>query len=62
MCRYSIVLGVAVMGMLAAPLAQAAASDAMTTVEAVKACRAELGRDAKYLKVRACVIKKKKGE
>jgi hypothetical protein len=62
MLRYVIVLEVAVMGIFSAPVVQAAPSDKMTTVEAINACRAELGKDAKYLKVRTCVIKKKKGE
>jgi hypothetical protein len=33
----------------------------ITTVQAVKACRAELGKHAKFLAVRKCVIQKKNG-
>ena len=33
-----------------------------TRVEAIKECRGELGEHAKYLKVRACVLRKMKRE
>jgi len=49
-------------GTLSGSVVWAASGDKMSTVEAVNTCRAELGKDAKYLKVRACVIRKKKGE
>jgi hypothetical protein len=33
-----------------------------TKIEAIKDCRAELGEHAKYLEVRACVLRKMKRE
>ncbi len=44
------------------PAVRADPGDKMTTVQAVEACRAELGKHAKYMDVRACVVRKKKGE
>jgi hypothetical protein len=32
----------------------------MSTVEAINACRAELGKNGKYLQVRKCVTRKMK--
>jgi hypothetical protein len=39
-----------------APVVQTAPSDHMPTVQAINACRAELGGNANYLTVRKCVI------
>jgi hypothetical protein len=64
MLRIAIVIAVAATtfaGCLA-PVARAQSGSQMTTVQAVEACRAELGKHAKYMDVRACVVKKKKGE
>ena len=64
MLRYAILpilLAVAVMAVETFSVAaiQAARS---TKIEAIKDCRAELGEHAKYLKVRACVLRKMKRE
>jgi hypothetical protein len=61
MLRYVIVLQVTVLATVAAaPVAQPATSHKMSTVDAIKACRAELGKHGKYLQVRKCVIRKMK--
>ena len=62
MFKYAIVLQVAVVATAAssAPLAQPTTSHKMSTVDAINACRAELGKHEKYLQVRKCVIGKKK--
>jgi hypothetical protein len=64
MLRYVIILGVVGMavGTFSAPVVQAAPGAKMSTVQAIDACRAELGKHAKYLDVRACVVRKMKGE
>jgi len=64
MLRYVIVLELAVMAVaiFCASVIRAAAIDKMTTVEAVSACRTELSKNAKYMDVRACVIRKKQGK
>ncbi|MGO9681687.1 MAG: hypothetical protein ACLPTZ_03605 [Beijerinckiaceae bacterium] len=63
MLRYAILpilLAVAVMAVEAFSVAIQAAPS--TKIEAIKDCRAELGEHAKYLKVRACVLRKMKRE
>ncbi len=63
MLRYAILpilLAVAVMAVEAFSVAIQAAPS--TKIEAIKDCRAELGERAKYLKVRACVLRKMKRE
>jgi hypothetical protein len=55
MRRLLIVLGL--MGAVLAPLSSAAG---MTKIQAIEACRAELGQHGKYLAVRKCVIRKTK--
>ena len=62
MLRYVIVLQVTVLATVAAsaPVAQPATNHKMSTVDAIKACRAELGKHGKYLQVRKCVIRKMK--
>jgi hypothetical protein len=62
MLRYVIVLQVTVLATVAAsaPVAQPATGHKMSTVDAIKACRAELGKHGKYLQVRKCVIRKTK--
>ena len=62
MLRYVIVLQVTVLATVAAsaPVAQPSTSHKMSTVDAIKACRAELGKHGKYLQVRKCVIRKMK--
>jgi hypothetical protein len=62
MFKYAIVLQVAVVATAAssAPLAQPTTSHKMSTVDAINACRAELGKHGKYLQVRKCVIGKTK--
>jgi hypothetical protein len=62
MLRYAIVLQVAVVATaaFAAPVAQPVTTHKMSTVDAIKACRAELGKHGKYLQVRRCVIHKMK--
>ena len=63
MLRYAILpilLGVAVMAVGAFSVAIQAAPS--TKIEAINGCRAELGKHAKYLDVRACVLRKMKGE
>jgi hypothetical protein len=60
MLRYVVVLQVTVLTTVvaSAPVAQPATSHKMSTVDAIKACRAELGKHGKYLQVRKCVIRK----
>jgi hypothetical protein len=60
MLRYAILLGVAVMAVEAFSVAIQAAPSAK--IQAINGCRAELGKHAKYLDVRACVLRKMKGE
>jgi len=63
MLRYAILtilLAVAVMAVEAFSVAIQAAPS--TKIEAIKDCRAELGEHAKYLEVRACVLRKMKRE
>jgi hypothetical protein len=63
MLRYAILpilLAVAVMTVEAFSVAIQAAPS--TKIEAIKDCRAELGERAKYLEVRACVLRKMKRE
>ena len=61
MLRYAIVLQVAVVATAAfsAPAVQPATSHKMSTADAIKACRAELGKHGKYLQVKRCVAQKK---
>jgi hypothetical protein len=61
MLRYVIVLQVAVAATAAisAPVAHPAASHKMSTADAINACRAELGKQGKYLQVKNCVSQKK---
>ncbi len=61
MLGYAILLGVAV---IAAETFSVAAIQAAPSarVQAINACRAELGEHAKYMEVRACVLRKMKGE
>ena len=63
MLRYAIVLQVAVVATAAfsAPATHQAAGHKMSTIDAINACRAELGKNAKYLIVRKCVPQKTKG-
>ena len=62
MLRCVIVLQVTVLATVAAsaPVAQPTTSHKMSTVDAIKACRVELGKHGKYLQVRKCVIRKMK--
>ena len=63
MLRYAILpilLAVAVMAVEAFSVAIQAAPS--TKIEAIKDCRAEFGEHAKYLEVRACVLRKMKRE
>jgi hypothetical protein len=61
MLRYVIVLATAAMtmGIISIHGVEAAG---MSQIDAINACRAELGKQAKYLDVRKCVIRKMKGE
>jgi hypothetical protein len=61
MLGYAILLGVAVIAVetFSVVAIQAAPS---ARVQAINACRAELGKQAKYRDVRACVLRKMKGE
>jgi hypothetical protein len=63
MLRYAIALQVTVIATSAfpAPVAQpATTSHKMSTVEAINACRVELGKHGKYCQVRKCVMQKLK--
>jgi hypothetical protein len=59
--RYAIVLQLIVMATPAfsAPVTHSTTNHKMSTVEAINACRAALGRHGKYLQVRKCVIQKR---
>lgn len=57
MRRLMIVAGL--LGAVAAPLSSVHAAG-MTKIQAIEACRAELGQHAKYLAVRKCVMQKVK--
>ena len=61
MLRYAIVLQLTVMATPAfsAPVTQSTTDHKMSTVEAIKACRAALGKHGKYLQVRKCVMQKR---
>jgi hypothetical protein len=61
MLRYAIVLSVVMVTTAAfsAPVAHPATSNQMSTTDAINACRAELGKHAKYLQVKKCVTEKK---
>ena len=64
MLRYAIfpiLLAVAVMA-VETFLVAAIQGAPSTKIEAIKDCRAELGEHAKYLEVRACVLRKMKRE
>jgi hypothetical protein len=52
-------VAVMVVGTICPPAVQA---DPSAKIQAINACRAELGKNAKYLDVRACVNRKMKGE
>jgi len=58
MSRYGLVVALIAVGFCCSA-AQAASS---AKIQAINACRAELGRHAKYMDVRACVLRKIKGE
>ena len=62
MLRFAIVLSVVMVTTAAfsAPVASPAASNQMSTADAINACRAELGKHAKYLQVKKCVTEKTK--
>jgi hypothetical protein len=61
MLRYAIVLQVALVVTAASSAAdtQPTAIDKMSTVHAIKACRAEVGRHGRYSPVRKCVSQKR---
>ena len=61
MLRYAILLQVAAALTVAfsTHVVRAAPSDKLSTIQAIKACRAELGQKGKYLQVRKCVTKKR---
>jgi hypothetical protein len=61
MLRYAIVLQVVVAATaaFAAPATHPAAGHKMSTIDAINACRAELGKHGKYLQVRKCVAEKR---
>jgi hypothetical protein len=61
MLRYAIVLHVAVVATAAfsAPATHPAAGHKMSTIDAINACRAELGKHGKYLQVKKCVTQKR---
>jgi hypothetical protein len=61
MLRYAIVLSAVMVTTAAfsAPVAHPATSNQMSTADAINACRAELGKHAKYLQVKKCVAEKK---
>jgi hypothetical protein len=61
MLRYAIVLSVVMVTTAAfpAPVVHPATSNQMSTADAINACRAELGKHAKYLQVKKCVTEKK---
>jgi hypothetical protein len=61
MLRYAIVLQVALVATAAssAPDTQPTTIEKMSTVDAFKACRAELGRHGRYSQVRKCVSQKR---
>ena len=61
MLRYAIVLQVALVATAAssAPDTQPTTIEKMSTVDAIKACRAELGRHGRYSQVRKCVSQKR---
>jgi hypothetical protein len=42
-----------------APVVQPATAHKISTIDAIKACQAELGKHGKYLQVRKCVLQKK---
>jgi hypothetical protein len=59
--RCAILPGLAVMAALTFSIAAIQASPS-TKVQAINDCRVELGKQAKYGDVRACVLRKMKGE
>lgn len=61
MLKYVTIMSFALMmvGTISALAEQPAPS---AKIQAINACRAELGKNAKYLDVRACVVRKMKGE
>jgi len=61
MLRCAIVPGLAVMAALAFSIAAIQAGPS-TKIQAINGCRAELGKHAKYMDVRACVLRKMKDE
>jgi hypothetical protein len=62
MLKYAIVLQVALFATAAfsAPAAHTPTGSSMSTADAINACRAELGKHAKYLHVKRCVTQKTK--
>ena len=60
MLWYAIFPGLAVIAALAFSIAATNAGPS-TKIQAINGCRAELGEHAKYLDVRACVLRKMKG-
>jgi hypothetical protein len=61
MLRCAILAGLAVMAVLTFSIAEIQAGPS-ARVQAINTCRAELGKHAKYMDVRACVLRKMKGE
>ena len=61
MLRYAIVLQVTVAATtaFAAPAIHPATGHKMSTVDAISACRAELGKHGEYLQVKKCVAQKR---
>jgi hypothetical protein len=61
MLGYAILLGAAVIAVETFSVAAIQAGPS-TKIQAIKDCRAELGEHAKYMDVRACVLRKMKRE
>ena len=61
MVRHLIVLTTAAIAMATFSAHRAEASG-MTQIQAITACRAELGKHAKYMDVRKCVVEKMKAQ
>jgi len=61
MVRCAIFSGLAVIAVLSFSIAAIQAGPS-TKIQAIEDCRAELGEHAKYMKVRACVLRRMKRE
>lgn len=61
MLRYAIVLQMAVVATAAssAPVTHHPAGHKLSTIDAINACRAELGKHGKYLQVKKCVAQRR---